>query len=342
MSQTVILTGITGFIAKHIALELVNQGYTVRGTLRSARRADEVRSAIKPLLADNIDLDKQLTFVELDLTKDDGWVTAMEGGDVLLHTASPFPIAQPKDENELIRPAVDGTLRAMRSANAAGIKRVVLTSSMAAVMNQALDNGKSVYDHTDWTDTTQDYVSPYDKSKTLAEKAAWDFVSEQAPDMLLTTVNPGLVLGPALDEHFGSSLQIVERILKAKDPAVPNFWLPAVDVRDVAHMHVAAIAREESIGKRCLAAVEPLNFQQIAQIVAEQYPDRKIPTRMAPKWLMAILRYFDAEVKAIYPLLGVKRGADTQVSRKVLGMEFRPINEAILAAAESVLKYKAM
>ncbi|MEM9999292.1 MAG: aldehyde reductase [Pseudomonadota bacterium] len=342
MSQTVILTGITGFIAKHITLELLNQGYTVRGTLRSTRRADEVRDAVRPLLNDGIDLDKQLTFVELDLTKDEGWENAMEGGDVLLHTASPFPIAQPKDENELIRPAVDGTLRAMRSAKAAGIKRVVLTSSMAAVMNQALDNGKSVYDHTDWTDTTLDYVSPYDKSKTLAEKAAWDFVTEQAPDMQLTTINPGLVLGPALDEHFGSSLQIVERVLKAKDPAVPNFWLPAADVRDVAFMHVAAISSDESIGKRCLAAVEPLNFQNIAQILSDAYPDRKIPTRMAPKWLLAILRYFDAEVKAVYPLLGVKRGADTSVSREVLGIEFKPIKESVLMAAQSVLKYKNM
>ncbi|MEL6919685.1 MAG: NAD-dependent epimerase/dehydratase family protein [Pseudomonadota bacterium] len=340
MAKTVVLTGITGFIAKHIALHLLNDGYAVRGTMRSTTRADEVRDALRPHLAEKVDLDKQLTFVSLDLMKDDGWVEAMARADVLLHTASPFPIAQPKDENELIKPAVDGTLRALRAANAAGIHRVVLTSSMAAVMNTPLKPGKTAYDHTDWTDTALDYVSPYEKSKTLAEKAAWDFVENESPDMQLTTINPGLVLGPALDEHFGSSLEIIERVLKASDPAVPDISIPGVDVRDVATMHVSAISSDASIGKRCLAVADELSFPQVAQILADQYPQRKIATRIAPKWLLAILKVFDPTIRAIYPILGMKRAADTVVSRETLGINFMPVGDSVVAAAESVLKFK--
>ncbi|MEM1376419.1 MAG: aldehyde reductase [Pseudomonadota bacterium] len=342
MPQTIILTGITGFIAKHIAQQLLNAGYQVRGTLRSMDRADEVRDAIAPGLKKGIKLEKRLSFVELDLTKDSGWADAMEGGDVLLHTASPFPIAQPKDENELIRPAVDGTLRALKAAHAAGIERVVLTSSMAAIMNKPLTPGKTAYDHTHWTDVSLDYVSPYDKSKTLAEKAAWDLVEAEAPSMKLTTINPGLVLGPSLDEHFGSSLELVERVLKAKDPAVPDVSIPGVDVRDVAKMHVDAISADASIGKRCIAVAQELSFPEISTILADAYPERKIATRVAPKWLLAILKLFDPTVRTIYPILGMRRAADTSDARETLGIEFMPMKDSVLAAAESVVKFKAI
>ncbi|MEO0542473.1 MAG: NAD-dependent epimerase/dehydratase family protein [Pseudomonadota bacterium] len=342
MSKTIVLTGITGFIAKHIVLKLLNEGYTVRGTLRASSRPEPVLAAIRPFLNSNVNLEEQLSFVELDLNKDEGWGEAMQSADVLLHTASPFPIAQPKDEDELIRPAVDGTLRALRAAKAAGIKRVVLTSSMAAVMNKKLPDWQTDYNDTDWTDLSLDYVTPYDKSKTMAEKAAWEFVEKEAPEIALTTINPGLVLGPSLDEHFGSSLEIVERVLKASDPAVPDVHIPGVDVRDVAEMHVLAIEKEESIGQRCLAVAADLSFPQMAKILAEQYPDRKIATRIAPKWLLAILKLFDPQVKAIYPVLGLKRTADTSVSRETLGIEFMPIKESVLAAAESVIAYRSL
>ncbi|MEO1703449.1 MAG: NAD-dependent epimerase/dehydratase family protein [Pseudomonadota bacterium] len=340
MSKIVVLTGITGFIAKNIALQLLNSGYVVRGTLRSINRTDEVIKAITPHLKDGVDIGKQLSFVAIDLAKDEGWSQAMADADVLLHTASPFPIAQPKDEDELIRPAVDGTLRALKAAHDAGIKRVVLTSSMAAVISKPLEAGRTAYDHTDWTDTSLDYVTPYEKSKTLAEKAAWNFIETEAPDMQLTTINPGLVLGPSLDEHFGSSLEIVERVLKANDPAVPDVYIPGVDVRDVAKMHVAAIEKDPSIGKRCLAVAADLSFPQMAKILAVKYPDRKIATRIAPKWLLAILKIFDPQVRAIYPVLGMKRSADTSVSRDTLGIEFMPIEDSVLAAAESVVSFK--
>lgn len=342
MPETVILTGITGFIAKHIAAQLIDAGYAVRGTLRSAKREAEVRSAVADAVKDASLVDERLSFAEVDLMKDDGWDDAMAGGDVLLHTASPFPIAQPGDENELIRPAVDGTLRALRAAHQAGIKRVVLTSSMAAVMNKTKAGNPAVYDHTDWTDVDAPMTSPYDKSKTLAERAAWDFVENEAPQMQLTTINPGLVLGPSLDAHFGSSLEIVERVLRAKDPAVPNVSIPTVDVRDVAKMHVSAISADDSIGKRCLAVADDMSFPQMAKILADAYPNRKISSRTAPNWLIKILALFDSEAKAIVPVLGLSRSADTRVSRQVLGISFIPAKEAVLASAESVLKFKSI
>ncbi|MEL6818416.1 MAG: aldehyde reductase [Pseudomonadota bacterium] len=342
MSKIVVLTGITGFIAKHIALQLLNAGYTVRGTLRSKNRANEVIEALKPHLTDGVDIGEKLSFYEANLTGDQGWAEVMAGADVLVHTASPFPIAQPKNEEELIRPAVDGTLRAMKAADEAGIERVILTSSMAAVMNKPLTADRSAYDHTDWSDTSLDYVTPYDKSKTLAERAAWDFIEKEAPKMKLTTINPGLVVGPSLDAHFGSSLEVIERVLKASDPAVPDVHIPSVDVRDVAKMHVAAIESKKSIGQRCLAVASEMSFPQLAKLLADKYPERKIATRIAPKWLLAILKLFDAQVRAIYPILGMKRSADTSVSRETLGIEFMPIEDSVLASAQSVISFKGI
>ncbi|MEM1303221.1 MAG: SDR family NAD(P)-dependent oxidoreductase, partial [Pseudomonadota bacterium] len=222
--QTILLTGVTGFIAKRIAFDLLAKGYSVRGSLRNSARGDEVRQAIRAHGGDAA----RLSFVELDLTSDDGWQTAMEGVDAVIHTASPFPLAQPKDENDLIRPAVDGTLRALRAAQAAGVDRVVLTSSMVAIMHVDRPSGH-LYTANDWTDVSHPTASPYIKSKTLAEKAAWDFVKDH-PEMSLTTVNPGLVLGTPMDTHYGTSLEVVERVLSAKDPMQPDIALPMIDL----------------------------------------------------------------------------------------------------------------
>ncbi|MEL6798654.1 MAG: NAD-dependent epimerase/dehydratase family protein [Pseudomonadota bacterium] len=203
MPQTVLLTGVTGFIAKRIALDLLNAGHTVRGSLRSAARADEVRDALRPHLTDPTALNR-LSFVELDLNSDTGWDAALQGTDALMHTASPFPMAQPKDENDIIRPAVDGTLRALRAAQKAGVTRVILTSSVVAI--EATDVGTRPYTPDDWSDPTHPKSNAYYKSKTLAERAAWDFVANH-PEMQLTTVNPALVLGTPMDANYGTSLE---------------------------------------------------------------------------------------------------------------------------------------
>lgn len=250
MQKTVLVTGASGFIAKHIVLQLLNAGHMVVGSLRDTSRDGELREAVTPHLTDATNLDKRLRTVALDLNRDDGWAEAMEGVDVLMHTASPFPMVQPKDENEVIRPAVDGALRALKAAHKAGIKRVIFTSSTVAVTNANLPAGKTRYDEDDWSDIDSAGSSPYLKSKTIAERAAWDFVKTEAPEMALTVINPGFVLGAPLDKNYGTSIKVIERALNGTDPMVPHFGFSTVDVRDVAEAHLRAMDDPSTIGKR--------------------------------------------------------------------------------------------
>lgn len=238
---TVLVTGASGFIAKHIVGELITQGHRVRASVRSDRRKAEIE-ALFP--------EAGIDYVSLDLTSDAGWADALHGVDALIHTASPFPGAQPKDPSQVIRPAVDGTLRALRAAQAAGVTRVVLTSTVGAIYKPAGAGALGrVKTRADWTDPDGSKTTPYEASKTLAERAAWDFVT-QHPEMQLTTINPGMVLGPAMDAHYGTSLNLVERILNRQFPMYPQMQMPVVDVRDVARVHVAALKHDTSIGQR--------------------------------------------------------------------------------------------
>ncbi len=331
MSKTVLLTGVTGFIAKRIALDLLNAGHHVRGTLRSTGRADEVRDAVRPHLTDPAALDR-LSFVELDLVKDDGWTAAAEGVDVLMHTASPFPMSSPKDENDVIRPAVDGTLRALKAAHAAGVTRVILTSSVVAVEANDLPNPKGP-EH--WTDTDHPRATTYYKSKTLAEKAAWSFVGEH-PEMQLTTIHPSLVLGAPLDQHYGTSLSLIERVMAAKDPAVPDLGFGIVDIADISAMHIAAMERPDSAGNRYIGSAGSITMPDLAKHLSAAYPSRKISTRQAPGWLLRILSLFDPSIKTILPQLGYTPEFDTSATIADLGITFTPMAEAIDAAAAAV------
>ncbi len=332
MPQTVLLTGITGFIAKRIALDLLNAGHTVRGSLRSAGRADEVRDALRPQLSDPAALER-LSFVELDLTRDEGWGAALQGTDALLHTASPFPMTQPKDENAIIRPAVDGTLRALRAAQAAGVTRVVLTSSVVAI--EAVEVGGRPYTPEDWSDLAHPKSSPYYKSKTLAERAAWEFVGDH-PEMKLTTINPALVLGAPMDGNFGTSLQLIERIFNGSDPMVPDIGFAVVDVADVSAMHVAALERPETAGNRYIAAASSVTMVEIARHLKATYPDRKIPTRVAPKPVLRLLSLFDSTIKTILPGIGITPHFDASASTRDLGVTFTPWQKATERAAEAI------
>jgi len=331
MAQTILLTGITGFIAKRIALDLLNAGHTIVGSRRSDRRDDEVRDALRPHLTDPAALER-LSFVSLDLTADAGWTDAMSGIDTLVHTASPFPMAQPTSPDDIIRPAVDGTLRALRAAVAAGVNRVVLTSSMAAIMNADHRDG-DVVGPANWTETDHPTTTAYDASKTLAERAAWDFVADH-PDIALTTINPGLVLGRPLDQHYGTSLSLIERMFDGKDPMVPDFGLPVVDLGDVSAMHVAAVERPETAGNRYVAADTWVTMPEMARALAETYRDRKIPTRVAPKWLLRILGLFDKTVATILPTVGRKLTVDNSATPADLGVTFTPWREALAASAD--------
>jgi dihydroflavonol-4-reductase len=328
MPDTILLTGISGFIAKHIALRLLNAGYAVRGTVRKMDRRAEVFDALRPHLTPGAE--QRLHLVPVDLTRDDGWVDAMDGVTALCHVASPFPIAQPENAEDLIRPAVDGTLRALRAAQTAGVDRVILTSSTIAVIN----SGKSgIQDENDWCDADAPGTTAYALSKLRAERAAWAFVQDH-PSMRLTTINPGLVLGPPLDRYSGSSISIVTRMLRGRDPAVPKLGFAIVDVRDVAEMHLRALQRPETAGKRYVSVAGSMWMADMAQVLHKAYPQRKIATRDAPYLLLRALALFDKDVRSILPRLGQLHPVSNARAVAEMGMTFITPEQALLDAAD--------
>jgi dihydroflavonol-4-reductase len=330
VSQTVFVTGATGYIAKHLVLKLLNAGHSVVGSARSQSREAELQDAVRPHLNDPAALER-LRVVALDLSKDDGWDLAMQGVDVLMHTASPFPLVQPKDENDLIRPAVDGALRAVKAAQKAGITRVIMTSSSAAVMNTTLPTGRTTHDESDWTDLNHPASVPYVKSKTLAERAVWDWAAKDAPEMQITMINPVFVQGAPLDNNFGTSVDVIKRFMGGKDPMVPKIGFPIVDVRDIAEMHIRAMDRPESIGKRFIGSDRFIWFQEMTQILKADHPDRKIPTRVAPNMMIKMLALFDPSLRSILPSLGKHESVSNDRSRAILGMDFHDIRDSIRA-----------
>jgi len=336
-TKTIFLTGASGFIGKHIVLQLLQAGYNVRGSVRSDAKADEVCAAMKVHLKDSTDLNERLSFVHLDLTSDAGWNEALDGVDALVHTASPFPLTEPKDEDDLIRPAVDGSLRALKAAKAAGVKRVVLTSSVAAIYAQKPIPQKATYTEENWTDLDSPAASAYIKSKTLAERAAWEFVAEN-PEMALTTINPCLVLGPALDCKIGSSLEVVQRILRGKDPAVPAILFEIVDVRNIAAMHVAALSNPESKGKRFIGSSGGMWFRDIGRHIKSLHPDMKIATRQAPNWFVRLYALVDPTVRMALPLLGKHIVTDNSRARSILGVDFISAEDSVAASAEFLIE----
>lgn len=332
MPARIVLTGITGFIAKRIALDLLEAGYDVRGSLRRMSRADEVRDALRSHLSDRDALGR-LDFVELDLEADEGWPEAMAGADALIHTASPFPGASPKNEMDVIRPAVDGTRRALRAAKDAGVFRVILTSSVVAI---EATRAPGPLTEANWSELDHPKATPYYKSKTLAERAAWDFVAEH-PEMRLTTINPALVLGSPLDHHWGTSLDLIERILSGRDPMLPDYGFGVVDVADVSAMHIAALERPDTAGERFIASNGTMTMPRIAQHLAARHPGRGIATRTAPRILLRLLSVFDAGVRTVLPAVGNAPSFDNSKARQMLGIEFTAPIAAIDRAADAVL-----
>lgn len=330
MSKTILLTGISGFIAKRIALDLLEAGYTVRGSLRAMDRADEVRAALRPKLGDTAALDR-LGFVKLDLTDDAGWPEAMEGVDVLMHTASPFPMTQPKNAEAIVRPAVDGTRRALKAAQAAGVRHVVLTSSTVAVMYNEAAKFRPVTE-ADWSEPNHTTVSPYSLSKTLAEQAAWEFMANH-PEMSLTTINPGLVAGTPMDDHFGTSLALIERLLSGKDPALPEIVFPVVHLDDVSRLHVQAVSDPALRNTRNIAAADTRSMVEMGRLLASAFPNRKIARMKAPKFLLTLLSYTDPALKGVLPQVGIRYRIDNSATRARSSNAFTAADDAILEAA---------
>lgn len=325
----VFVTGASGFIAKHILRELFEKGYAVRASVRSEARKTELNTLFP---------DREMEFAFLDLTKDEGWAEAMQGCDVLMHTASPFPMAEPKDPQSLIRPAVDGALRALKAAKGAGVARVILTSSCAAIYKDASKPKEAPSDERNWTSPDDPSVGAYEASKTLAERAAWEFVAENR-DIALTTINPGAVFGPSMDGRYGTSLEIVEQLMTGKVPAAPPMNLPLVDVRDVARMHVAAISAEAAKGERFAAASATLRFVELGRVLKDWDSSLKAPTSEMSNWLVRIMALFVPDLKPVLANLGRNLAVSGAKAEKVFGFTFIPVEQALIASAESIRKF---
>lgn len=328
----VLVTGASGFIAQHCISSLIAMGYPVRGTLRDLGRADEVRAAVK-------EPNGALELCVADLTSDAGWGEAASGCTFVLHIASPFPPEQPKDADELIGPARDGALRVLNASRQAGVKRVVMTSSVAAIMGDPSKPANYVYDETDWTDTTHPAVTPYEKSKTIAEQAAWKNV-EQYGGPELTTIVPGAVLGPLLSLDFSASADLVRLLMQRAMPACPRMAFNCIDVRDVAAAHIAAMTANEAVGQRYICAIEPIWLQEVAMILDRQYGSSgwKIPTRALPDFVVKIGALFDPTLKRIRPSLGRAHHLNNSKMTSELGISPRSNKAMVLAMAESLVE----
>lgn len=336
MSDLVLVTGGSGFIGAHTIVQLLKSGARVRATLRTPSREAEVRAIVA---AGGANAGESLTFAQADLMSDAGWNEAAKGCTYLLHVASPFPPAVPKHEDELIIPAREGTLRALRAAKAAGVKRAVVTSSFAAVgYGQARRKANEPFNEENWTDPNSPDVRPYVKSKTLAELAAWDFAKREGLE--LSVVNPVAVLGPLLGKDYSTSIELVKKLMDGAFPGTPRISFSIVDVRDVADLHIRAMTHPAAAGQRFIASNEgSMWMEDVAKVLRAKMgaAAARVPTRRLPDWLVRIVGRFDPLVRQILPELGRQRVATGEKACKLLGWKRHSNEEAIVATAESLL-----
>jgi nucleoside-diphosphate-sugar epimerase len=334
--STVLVTGGSGFIGNHCILQLLAEGHQVRTTLRNLNREGDVRAMLRKGGAEAGD---RLTFVAADLTRDAGWSGAAAGCDYVLHVASPFPLGVPKHEDDLIVPAREGALRVLRASRDAGIKRVVLTSSFAAI-GYGHKPQQAPFDERSWTDLNSNAVSAYAKSKTLAERAAWDFVArEGGPE--LSVINPVGVFGPVLGPDYSTSIVIIQRMMDGAVPGYPHIHFGVVDVRDVADLHIRAMTHPAAKGERFLAiAGDFISLLDIAKILKRRMgaAARRVPTRELPDWLVRFVGILDPGVRQILPELGKRKNATGEKATRVLGWTPRSREDAIVASAESLIR----
>lgn len=339
MAARVLVTGGTGFVGAHCLIQLLAAGHETRTTVRDLAREGQVRAMLRQGGAGEVG--ERLTLVRADLNSDAGWAEAVAGCDYVLHVASPFPSTVPKDENELIAPARDGALRVLRAARDAGVRRVVLTSSFAAIGYGAPADRTAPFTEADWTDLGDPSVQPYQKSKTIAERAAWDFIAREGGGLELAVVNPVGVFGPVLGPDYSTSILLVKRFLDGSVPGCPDLWFGAVDVRDVADLHLRAMTDPAARGERFLAtAGDFLSAVQLAQTLKDGAGEagRRIPTRRIPSWLLRTVALFDPQIRGILPELGKRKNASNEKARRVLGWSPRSPGESALATARSLLE----
>jgi len=335
--STILVTGGSGFIGSHCILQLLAAGHQVRTTLRSLKREGEVRALLKAGGAEAAD---RLAFFAADLTSDAGWRDAVAGSDYVLHVASPLPAYVPKNEDELIVPAREGALRVLRAAREAGVKRVVQTSSFAAI-GYGHRQQAAPFDESFWTNLDGRDVLPYAKSKTLAERAAWDFIAKEGGGLELAVVNPVMVTGPVLGADYSASILLVQRLMDGALPGCPRLYFGIVDVRDVADLHIRAMTHPSAKGERFLAvAGDFMAVADIAKVLKRRLgaAARRVPTWQLPNFLVRLAALRDPAVRQVLPELGKVKNATGEKARRLLGWAPRSNEEAIVATAESLLR----
>ena len=333
MSERVLVTGITGYIASHVTAKLIGRGFRVRGTVRSAAKGRRVLDA---MAHEGVDV-SGVELVEADLGADAGWADAVADCRFVQHIASPFPLDAPTDREALVPEARAGAQRVLENALSAGAERVVMTSSLAAVMGQPGRGRAKTYGETDWSDPDWPKMSAYPVSKTRAEHSAWAYVEAQGLRHRLTVVNPGLVLGPDPYQNGGASLAAVRDMMRGDFPVVPKIAYPVIDVRDLAAIHVAAMLKPDAAGRRLLAGGQTLSFSQIADIIGSEYPDAKLPRFEAPSWLLRLLSLGDDRIKGVLADLGHVPTVDMSYVSSLTGVIPRPAHESVIATADALV-----
>jgi dihydroflavonol-4-reductase len=331
--KTVLVTGGSGYLAGWCIVELLRRGYRVRTTVRSPSREPEVHRAV----ASQVDPAHHLSVHQADLLSDEHWDRIVEGCDYVLHVASPLPVSQPKDPDELIVPAREGTVRVVGTALEAGVDRIVITSSVAAIRG---GNEGRTLDESIWTDLSSPDLTPYVQSKTIAEQAAWGLASEIDARERIATVNPTVIIGPTLSDETSASLEVIQRLLKGI-PAMPRLSFGFVDVRDVADLEIRAMTSPEAGGERFVANTRTMWMADVAQVLRERLGARasKVPTRIAPDLLVRGMALFDGGIRSFKSSLGKRTEYHTTKAHDLLGWSPRPIDDTIVETAESLIDH---
>ena len=327
------LTGGGGYLGRHIAAALMEQGFAVRITLRNIAQSNGIYDDICAYLQQKT---LPLDFAQADLTKADGWAEALASCDGLVHAASPFPDRPPKDGRALVQLAVDGTERVLRTAHAQGINRIIHTSSIASVTNTVLSSDRTHYDERDWSKEDDHRTDSYALSKLRSERCAWDVANELGID--LTVLNPGLIFGPPIGDSGATSVGVVRRYLRGRDPALPRAAFPSIDVRDVAKAHAKALLTPASIGQRLILTERTLSLEDIAKTVGKLYPSRAIKTGAASHAMVRMAAKFDPTLENILPHLGEAPQVSSEQARTILDMSFGAAPAAISDTAQTLMQ----
>ena len=337
MSDKVLLTGISGWIGKHTAIELLNDGYEVLGTLRNEDLIEQTKQTIQN---QNASIDK-LSFIKLDLLKDEGWDEAAKGCKYIVHVASPFPLKVSKNRESLLPAANDGTLRVLKAAINAGVEQIVLTSSIVAMFRKPNRTSPYTFGENDWTDANwKEGVTDYFLSKTVAEKSAWDLMESKGLKNKLTVINPGAVFGNALDTKGATSIEMATQFLKGKFPATPKWGVLISDVKDVAKSHVACLGNNKVGGRRLIVGKEVKTLLEMSKMMAEAVPNyaKKLPKKELPNFMVKLFSYIDSSAKTMIPDLEITMQVDTSYAEDLLDMKFKPAKNSISDMAKSVIR----